>query len=131
MVPNKEVTIPKKTERRLLGVLLLLFLALWAWNVRVMNRTSRVDPAQEQACLEASIYVAALSLDAELQETGRLPRSLDQLGVDREGITYLPRGSDYELVAQVADRTVTFQKGEDLTPYEAAFRSLIPGGAQP
>jgi hypothetical protein len=131
LTPTKKISIPRKTERRLLTFLLLAFVGLWAWNVRIMNQAAQVKPGLEQASMEACIYVAALTLDAELQDTGRLPESLVELGVDREGLTYRPRGSEYELTARAEDQSVSFRSGEDLSPYEAAFRSLIPGGALP
>ncbi|MFC1660274.1 hypothetical protein ACFL3S_02250 [Gemmatimonadota bacterium] len=118
------ITLSRRTESRVLGVLLAAFVAVGAWNVRVLAQASEISPAQAQATLQASIYLAAKSLDAELQETGSLPPTLDHLGIDGGGLLYRSLGNGYELVAEDGDRSISFRSGDDLGPFEAAFRAL-------
>jgi hypothetical protein len=129
--PTAEIALSRKVERRLLTVLLLVFIGVGAWNIRVLTQAQVSSLSQTVVDLEASIYLAAKTIDAEIEDHGTLPSSLDELGIDDEGLTYRANGSGYELEVRNGEHAVSYRSGQDLSRFEAAFRALMDQGARP
>lgn len=129
--PTGEIVLSRKVERRLLTVLLLVFIGVGAWNIRVLTATQTLSPSQTVADLEASIYLAAKTIDAELEDQGSLPLTLNELGIDDDGLTYRTTEGGYELEVRVGRHTVSYRSGEDFSRFEAAFKALTEQGAGP
>ncbi len=103
---------------------LFVTLAVLAW-------ATFSDPAlRHQVSLENSlrgtIYTTALALDAERAATGSYPATLEEIGMDEEGVTYQPDANGYRLTASDEGLEVEYRSGEDLQPFRAAFNALLP-----
>ncbi len=79
-----------------------------------------------ETSLRETVYVTALALNAEFEETGRHPTDLVDLGMDQEGLTYTRVGEGYSLAAEDDGVTIEYRSGEDLEPYRGAFEALLP-----
>jgi hypothetical protein len=118
---------PPKSRTPLLAILSIVFLCVAGWNVYYFVYSGSPSPAFEEAALQASIFLAQQSIEAELAETGDFPASLEEVGADEEGLSYVVTGEVYTLTAQGNHHAINFQRGDDLTPFEAAFRALLAG----
>ena len=107
-------------------VLLLVLGLILAWNSYSYRQSETVSPEMAEASLKASIYLAALAVDAEFEESGVYPQDLESIDVDEEEVTYLPREDCYTLVAADEELSFEFHSGDDLEPYRSAFEFLLP-----
>jgi hypothetical protein len=115
------------TSATVLLILLLVLGLVLAWNSYSFSRSETVSPEMAEASLKASIYLVALAVDAEFQETGVYPRDLESIEVEEEEVTYTPTSNGYTLVAVDEERSFEYRSGEDLDPYRSAFEYLLPG----
>jgi hypothetical protein len=76
--------------------------------------------------LRGTIYTAALAVDAERAATGSYPATLEDIGMDEEGLSYQSDSNGYRLTATDEGVEVVYRSGEDLQPYRAAFNALLP-----
>lgn len=79
---------------------------------------------EERAFARYSIYLAAVSIEAYRDSTGRLPARLEDIVADAPGLLYERDGRTYTLRGVAGGDTVSYRKGEDLAPFEAAFNEL-------
>jgi len=120
-----------RSGKKLLLVLLPLLLGLTAWNfVRFSGETIIVTQEEEVQSAEFSIYMIIDGIDSYREANGRLPWNLEMLALDEEMITYEVSGSSYSLTAKVGTQLVTYNDGDDITPFAEAFDRLIAGEAK-
>ena len=84
------------------------------------------DAIPTETFLRERIYVIALALDAEYEETGSYPTDLESVGLDEEGVVYSTDGRSYALTAEEDGISIAYRSGEDLAPFRAAFQRLLP-----
>ena len=102
----------------------VLVFALLVWLH--LSAPAEHPPVPLRTSLMESIYVTALALDAELEETGSLPPNLEAVGMDDPTLTYVPGSDGYVLVAKSGEVRIEYRQGEDLRPYREAFEQLLP-----
>lgn len=115
------------TSSKVLLFLLLVLGVIIAWNSYSFARSEDVPPEMAEASLRASIYLAALAVDAEFEETGAYPPDLESIEVDEEEVTYSANATGYTLVATDGDLSFEYRSGDDLDPYRTDFEYLLPG----
>jgi hypothetical protein len=121
-----------RVPRGPLAVVLSFILAVVAaWNVAFFTGGGPDGQAEEEMLLRASIYMVALSIDGYLEEFGRLPETLEEIGEDDPDYQYVPFESGYHLTVTGEQTSVTFRSGDNLAPFEAAFRSQLDGDSLP
>lgn len=106
----------------LLALLLVLGLLLWL----DLNSSEGIQPIPVELSLQETIYLTALALNAEWEETGAYPPDLETLGMDEEGIQYTLGSQGYSLVAEREGVRIEYRSGEELEPFRAAFERLLP-----
>jgi len=79
-----------------------------------------------ETSLRETIYLTALALNAEQEETGTYPTTLEEIGMDEVGLVYQAEPSGYHLSATDEGIQVEYRSGEDLGPFRAAFEALMP-----
>lgn len=84
------------------------------------------DAIPTEIFLKERIYVIALALDAEYEETGSYPTDLEGAGLDEEGVAYSTDGQGYALTAEEDGVSIVYRSGQDLAPFRAAFQTLLP-----
>ena len=107
-------------------LILALIVALGLVIVVDPYRPEPVQPVPTRTSLREVIYVTALALDAEFEETGAYPAELESIGMDEEGLTYTRGPEGYTLVAEAEGIQVGFRSGDDMEPFRAAFEALLP-----
>jgi hypothetical protein len=117
----------KQENKRIRPVFLVLTLLL----LPVVVIWGRPDgdalvPVPVEVGLQETIYVTALALNAEFEETGEYPVELEEIGMDEEGLIYARDRNGYTLVAEEEGVRVQYRSGEDLEPFRAAFEALLP-----
>lgn len=106
------------------------FCGLTAWNVlRAGTEPQVFTPDELGASLRFKVYVAVQSIRAFRDSAGTLPQSLQQIRMADAGIAYVRADTTYVIVGSAGNVHVTYHKGDDLTPYAAAARTL--GQAHP
>ena len=83
-------------------------------------------PTSIEASLQETIYVTALALNAEFEETGAYPADLESIGMDEEGLSYDRRPEGYSLVAEEEETRIRYNSEDDLGPFKAAFLASLP-----
>ena len=116
-----------KARKPLLIVLLMAFVGVAVWNALYFSRMGKISADLEETYLETTIYLTALSLDAEYEATGAYPATLQELAMDEEGLTYTPGQNGYTLRLEGERATLEYRSGEDLTPYRESFEALQSG----
>jgi hypothetical protein len=91
-----------------------------------LSRPPSVLPVPPDVSLKETVYVTALALNAEFEETGVYPSDLREIGMDEEGLRYARTTDGYILTAEEDSVYVEYESGDELTPYKAAFESLLP-----
>lgn len=105
-----------------LALIVTLGVLLWVYIQDPMGRHQMsVDTS-----LRETIYVTALALDAEFEATGAYPNTLEEVGMDEEGVTYRREDGGYLLIAEDEGVVVEYRSGEDLLPFQEAFEQLLP-----
>ena len=117
----------KKSQGVVLAVLSVLLLAVCSWNFYYFFLSGDPSPEFEATALQASVFIAQQAGESIREETGSLPPSLDEAGADEEGLEYTVSATGYVLTATGEHHAFTYTEGGDLTPFEAAFRSLLSG----
>lgn len=122
---------PKTLRERVLShpwvaaILCALVLALAALYAISENRKSPTTAsAMKEASARFSIYLVAEGLQAYKDSTGTFPATLEQAGLDEEGIQYVTDGSSYRLIAVQGSTSLVYVEGTRLDRYEAAFKVL-------
>lgn len=127
---------PESQKRRSRRVSVLLFLlpllvVLTVWNLARASRPPVVfSPEEEAASVRFSIYLIAKGLDAYRRTEGRLPRRLEEVGLDVDGISYVVSDSAYVLTGVVGDDSIVYRSPDDLSRFGAALRVLRAGGSE-
>lgn len=117
---------PPKPSRLpwLLGLSPIL-VGLTLWNILRTDRGPPVfSPTEEAAALRFRIYLAAQAVLAYRDSAGRLPRSLQAIGADQEGMVYAPVEPDFLIAVEHGPWRITYRSGEDLRPYALAYQVL-------
>jgi hypothetical protein len=130
---DDEPTPPKRRLGRglLLGFLTVVLLGVAAWDIYYLTFEPSPTPDYEELSLRASVYLAVRTVEGYQEETGALPRSLQEVGMDDEGLEYTLEGDGFSLVAPGEANTIRFRSEDDLAPYEAAFPSLLEWEGKP
>ena len=119
-----------RVPRGPLAVVLVVILAIvGAWNVVFFTGGGPAGVEDEEALLRGSVYMLALSIDGHWEETGAPPATLDEIGEDDPDVQYIPFENGYQLTASGEHTVVTFSSGDDLAPFEAAFRARFDRGS--
>jgi hypothetical protein len=121
--------VPKTKRARgpILAATLVIFAGVVAWNVYFFTSRGQLSIEVEEAYLQTTIYLTALTLDAELEATGFLPETLSEVGMDEVGLTYVPVEDQYTLVAEGSELRVEYNSGEDLDAFRVAFQRIQSG----
>ncbi len=114
-------------KKPLLIVLFVLLAGVAAWNIYYFSRMGRVSAEMEEAYLETAIYLTALTLDAEFEATGAYPASLEEVGMDEEGLSYVRENGSYTLVARGSGVELRYRSAEELAPFKEAFEGRQAG----
>ena len=124
---------PRRTLfRRALPVLVVGMVASLSWGLRTAQRPV-VEPSMETRVVwaRAHAFEVIRVIESAAGVEGELPSSLEGLSSEFElaGVEYarLP-GESYTLTVSDDAASVTYTRGEDLGPYESAYRSMVPGG---
>lgn len=117
--------------RRLrLGFLVMLVgftVAVTMWNLVISARPPVVfTPAQVEASARFRIYLLTQDIEAFRDSAGILSAGLEVLGHEQDGITYVTRSSDYQLLAPVGADQIRYHSGDDLAPFASAYELLAP-----
>ena len=119
----------KKDKNRRLPILLTLVAVATLVFIVTRLAAPRSAPVAPRDSARETIYVTALALNAEFEETGEFPEDLESIGMDEEGLTYTRGPEGYTLVMVEDGFRVQYSQGEDLTPFREAFEALaITGG---
>jgi hypothetical protein len=78
----------------------------------------------EVASVRFSIYLITEGLRAYRDSTGVLPATLEEAGLDEEGIEYITNGTTYRLVAVEGSNSIVYAEGNSSDRYGAAFNVL-------
>ncbi|HEY6808723.1 MAG TPA: hypothetical protein VI160_08035 [Gemmatimonadales bacterium] len=106
-------------------VLLPLALGLTAWNLLGDTGVPEVFSSRERAAsIRFQIFLAQQAIEAFHDSASVFPRSLSVIGLDGEGVTYVPGETTYELVGRTDSLTVTFHRGDPIAPYSSAAATL-------
>lgn len=112
--------------RPLFAAALVVTLGVLAWLTLAAGNPLDEHEMTVETSLRETIYVTAIALNAEFEETGGWPTDLAALGMDETGLTYELTPSGYRLLASEGDVEVEYSSGEDLGPFRDAFNSLLP-----
>jgi hypothetical protein len=117
----------KATKSRvplMLGLLPVL-VGLTAWNVVHSGPPrSTISPADRLASLRFQIYIAAEAIESYHSVHGVFPGNLTAVGVDWQGLHYVPADTTWSIVGRVDSVAVTYQHGQSLTPFASAYQLL-------
>lgn len=115
----------KKNLTPLLLGLTPVLLGLTAWNVfQTGAPASRLTPADQDASTRFRIYLAAEAIEAYRSAHGVYPADLTQVGANWEGLHYAVADTMWSIVAQLTNGSVTYRRGDPLTPFASAYQSL-------
>jgi hypothetical protein len=89
------------------------------------TRPPSVLPVPAEVSLQETVYLTALALNAEFEETGAYPADLRDIGMDEEGLQYAQTSGGYLLTAAEDSVQVEYRSGNELTKFRAAFESLL------
>jgi hypothetical protein len=118
----------KRSKNRvplMLGLLPVL-IGLTAWNV-VSNAgppRSTLSTGERLSSLKFQIYIAAEAIEGYRTAHGTFPRNLTEVGADWQGLHYVPAETTWSIVGRVDSVAVTYQHGESLVPFAAAYQLL-------
>ena len=126
-------TDPKNRKRRLPLLLALLpaFFALTVWNiVRYSEEPATITPLEEIQAAEWTICLIVDGIETCRESTGRLPVSLEVIGLEDELVTYSVQGNSYTLRAMAGEKELTYHDGDDLEPFYKTYNTLMAGEVQ-
>ena len=115
----------RKSRAPLILALLPVLVGLTAWNVvHAGPPRSTISPGDRLASLKFQIYIAAEAIEAYHAAHGAFPRNLTEVGVDWQGLHYVPADTTWNIVGRVDSVAVTYQHGESLVPFSSAYQPL-------
>lgn len=115
----------RKSRVPLLLGLLPVLVALTAWNVLHGGPTPSVlSPADQLASVKFRIYLAAQAIDGYQTVHGSFPPDLSVVGVDWQGLHYVPAETTWSIVARADSVSIMYRHGEPLGPYATAYQAL-------
>jgi hypothetical protein len=123
----KAVAVKPKRPRgvTVLFVLVPVALALTAWNVWGGNAAREVfSPRERAASIRFQIFLVQQAVEAFRDSAKLFPRSLSQIGMDGEGVTYVPGDTAYDLIGRADSLTVTYHRGDPIAPFSGAAALL-------
>jgi hypothetical protein len=106
----------------LVALILVLGILLWV----NLSSSDEGSPVSAELSLRETLYVTALALNAEYEETGAYPVDLESIGMDEDGLRYTRSSHGYALVAEEEGVRVEYRSGQDLAPLREAFEALLP-----
>ncbi len=121
---------PQRARSRtaLLGALAVILVSGIALNLSLALREPEVVAADKQeASARLTVYLVAQAIETYRDTTRTLPRNLEDLGVDGEGITYAPSEPTYLLTVEIGATRLVYRSGESLAPYRDAAQILVGG----
>ena len=106
----------------LLGVVVVAFIGVLVWNAYTVWRPpGPLAPEVAENAAKVSVFVAASQVESFREVNGRLPDTLEEVGLEAEGLDYRRVGDGYELDGEVHGQGVRFTSTDDP---EALLRSL-------
>lgn len=118
------------TPKRRKGVvyvlaLLPLALGLTMWNVMRAGTAPEVfSPRERAASIRFQIYLVQQAIEKYRDSLRVLPRSLAEIGLDGEGVTYVLSDTAYDLIGRADSLIITYHRGDALAPYSGAVAEL-------
>jgi hypothetical protein len=105
--------------------LLPLVLGLTLWNIMRSGAVPEVfSPRERAASIRFQIYLVQQSIEKYRDSLRVLPRSLAEIGLDGEGVTYVLSDTSYDLIGRADSLTITYHHGDALAPYSGAVAVL-------
>lgn len=104
---------------------ILLFPLAWVMYLNLAPAPSG-PPVPAEVSLQRAVFLTARVLEAEFDETGAFPADLSEIGMDREGLLYAQTPEGYWLAGEKDSVRVEYEYGEDSSPLETAFETLLP-----
>jgi len=108
------------------SLLVLLVMVLGLLVYLNAGESSDAAPVSTSSSLRETIFVTAMALNAEFEETGTFPADLEVIGMDEKELLYTPESDGYSLVAEDEGIRVEYRFGDDLEPFRSAFEALLP-----
>ena len=108
-----------RRQRRLLGILVAVFVVLTGVNLAGLNPFMERAPAPSEDEVELSALAALEMVVEDVEqwraENGELPANLDELTETSEGWSYSPtEGAGYRISHTIDGVTVSYESGQDL-----------------
>ncbi len=123
-----------KLQRSLVPILVVLTpvaIAMTVWNLVGTSAPERIFSVErEVAGAEFTIYVTATELELFRDSMGFYPPDLEQISMDDDGVSYQENSGSYTISVALETETVTYESGEDLTPFEESFDRATEGTPQ-
>ncbi len=118
-----------RKTRRVLVVLTALFVLCTGLNVvSLLPQVARYDESDVET-LRFELFLVSEEIEAFRAESGRLPESLEILGLEDETLTYEVREDTYSLTTAVDGIQVAFEPGvDDEQQFEERIARLQGGG---
>ena len=130
MAAPSEPPPPSRARGTLLAFLTVALVGVIGWNIYFFAFSGKPSSVFEETALLASLFLAQQAVEEGWEETGSFPASLVVIGADEEELTFTPTETGYIITATGVYREVSFQRGDDIAPLEAAFQYLLSGEAK-
>jgi hypothetical protein len=117
----KRAAPPQKRRFPTMIVLLVLFTSFGVWNFIRITADPNVPVVQTERAARAQLFLVSSALDTWRNEQGRLPRSLEEAGLDMRGVSYVVTDGRYELNAVHGLVRLRYREGQDKAPLAAAL----------
>ena len=114
-------------------VLALVSIWLWVFPPAALRPvTPSIPPANQEAGLRMEMFMQFINIQRYVEENGRLPSDLAEVGDGPDEVLYTPGGGNtFRLTGRVGEITVDFDSAE---PVEALLRdaiAIVSGRASP
>jgi hypothetical protein len=94
------------------------------------NKSVHSKVTLEEASRRFSIYLIAEGIQAFRDSTGTLPATLEDIGLDEEGIAYRTNGQTYRIISLEGTKSIIYVEGDDPNHFATAFTVLESGAVQ-
>lgn len=113
---------------RVLFAVVIALAALYAFSE--YRKSGTTSQALARASSRFDIYLVAQGLQAYRDALGTFPATLEEAGLDQEGIEYVTNGTSYRLIAVQDSTSLVFTEGTNLDRLQAAFEVLEGSAAR-
>ena len=109
---------PVLTRTPVVAIVVLLFGSVFMWNFQSMrSQAEPLPPEAVEASLQVSAMVMTSAIEGYRETNGRLPESLEELGMPptvTQDIDYIPRGDQFDVVTSMNGTEVRFRSEDGL-----------------